>query len=200
MWATWTFTNNITHDKGDINPAHSMRMTRESLALLDLPRDHARILPGHGWRPPDDDWIKINVDGSIAVDARRGGVGGVARSHSSLMAAWCKPYSGITIIFAQLRGFEKVVLESDCMEIVNLYIKHHEPRSVMAPIMSEIREHFSSFKFCIIQHVSSTANFPAHLCAKHASTLDVTDCWIDSTPSFLVTSLLADSTGAVCVE
>ena len=94
---------------------------------------HARTLPGHGWRPPELGWIKINTDGSIAMDARRGGIGGVARSRPSFLAAWCKPYPGITdqliaealairdgVIFARLRGYAEVVLESDNLEIVNL--------------------------------------------------------------------------------
>lgn len=95
MWAIWTSRNNITCDKGGLNPIQSMKMTREMLALLDLPREHARLLPSHGWRPPKEDEIKINIDGNVAMEARRGGVGGVASSHSTFKAAWCKPYQGI---------------------------------------------------------------------------------------------------------
>ena len=66
--------------------------------------------------------------------------------------------------------------------------------------MSEIREHVLFFKSLVIQHVGRSANVSAHLCAKQASTLHVTECWIDSTPSLLVTSLSADNGGAVSVE
>ena len=93
MCAIWTSRNNITHDKGEFDPVRSMKQIQEALAILELPQDHARILPGHGWRPPDDGWIKINIDGSIAMESRRGGV---ARSPSAFKAAWCKPYYGIT--------------------------------------------------------------------------------------------------------
>lgn len=61
--------------------------------------------------------FKINTEG-ISTDARRGGSGGVPRSCSGFMAAWCKPYSGITdplisealalrdgFIFAKLRAY-----------------------------------------------------------------------------------------------
>jgi hypothetical protein len=57
----------------------------------------------------------------------------VARSHSSYLGAWSKPYEGITdplvaealalrdgVIFARLRGYPKMVIETDCLEIVNL--------------------------------------------------------------------------------
>jgi hypothetical protein len=60
------------------------------------------------------------------MEARKGGGGGVARSASSFVAAWCKPSHGITdplitkvlalrdcVIYAQLRGFPDVVMETD---------------------------------------------------------------------------------------
>lgn len=67
--------NNITHDKASLDPVHSMKVTREALSLLELPGEHARILPGHGWRPVEFDCIKINSDEGISMDARMGGVG-----------------------------------------------------------------------------------------------------------------------------
>lgn len=190
-----------------------MTLIRETLALLDLLKEHAHLLPGHGWRPPEEDEIKINTDGSIAMEARRGGVGGVARSHSTFRAAWCKPYQGITdplisealalragVIFARLRGYEKVVMQSDCLELVNLWNSRHDARALMAPILSEILEHSNSFKSLRIHLIPRSANYPALQCAKYASTLDVTEYRLDSAPSIIVTSLLADSAGAVVVE
>lgn len=64
---------------------------------------------------------------------------------------------------------------------------------MVAPILAEIREHAFAFTSFVIQHASRSANISAHLCAKQASTLDVTDCWLESKPIFLVTSLMADS-------
>jgi hypothetical protein len=87
--------NNMVHEKGASNHVQSIRMTRDALALLETPRQHARILPGHGWRPPEIDVIKINTDACIASDAMKGGTGGVARSHAGFIGAWCKPYPGI---------------------------------------------------------------------------------------------------------
>jgi hypothetical protein len=77
------------------------------------------ILPGHGWRPPEDDAIKINIDACISFEDRKGGAGGIARSSSAtFLGAWSKPLSGISdpliagalalregVIFASLRGF-----------------------------------------------------------------------------------------------
>jgi hypothetical protein len=93
-------------------------MAKEALAVLQIPKKIALSLPGHGWRPPDGNAIKINTDGGLSCETRRGGVGGVARSSSSYLGAWSKPYQGISdplivealalrdgVIFANLRGF-----------------------------------------------------------------------------------------------
>jgi hypothetical protein len=100
---------------------------------MELPRNHARILPGHGWRPPEEGWVKINTDAGISSDTAMSGAGGIARTKTDFIGAWSKPYQGVTdpmiaealslrdgVIFAQLRGYSQVVMEVDCLEIVNL--------------------------------------------------------------------------------
>ncbi|KAE8797471.1 Alanyl-tRNA synthetase [Hordeum vulgare] len=209
MWSIWTSHNNITHDRGPVSPSQSMILTRDALAMLDIPRNQALTLPGHGWRPPDQGTIKINTDGSVASQHSIGGGGGVARSEQAFIAAWCKPFRGVTdplvaealalregVRFARLRGFSKVVLETDSLELVQLWHLRDNSRSVVAPIMDEIGENVVFFSSFCIQHCNRTANTPAHLCAKHASTREVTECWMHVQPSFLVTCLQADFAGA----
>uniref|UniRef100_A0A3B6LUG4 RNase H type-1 domain-containing protein n=1 Tax=Triticum aestivum TaxID=4565 RepID=A0A3B6LUG4_WHEAT len=87
-------------------------------------------------------------------------------------------------------------METDCQDFVNLWSLRHNSRSVVALIIAEIGEHACSFTSFFIQHISRSANFSTHLCAKQVSTLDVTDCWMGSMHSFLVTSLMADSAEA----
>ncbi|KAE8767807.1 Alanyl-tRNA synthetase [Hordeum vulgare] len=183
MWSIWTSHNNITHDRGPVSPSQSMIWTRDALAILDIPRNQALTLPGHGWRPPDQGTIKINTDGSIASQYSRGGGGGVARSQQAFIAAWCKPFDGVIdplvaealalregVRFARLQGFSRVVLETDSLELVQLWLLRDNSRSVVAPIMDEIGENVAFFSSFCIQHCNRAANTPAHLCAKHAST------------------------------
>jgi hypothetical protein len=109
-----------------------MKMTRDMLALLEVPLIQAKVLPGHGWRPPEDDCVKINTDACISFDAFKGGAGGVARFPNGFIGAWSKPYPGVTdpmiaeaislrdgVIFAKLRGFTRVVMEVDCLEVID---------------------------------------------------------------------------------
>ena len=59
--------------------ANSVRLTREALAVLDIPLQQVSILPGHGWRPPEAGQIKINTDASTIHLEGKSGAGGVAR-------------------------------------------------------------------------------------------------------------------------
>jgi hypothetical protein len=49
------------------------------------------------------------------------------------------------VIFAKLRGLSHVVMETDCLEVVNLWSSRHIDRSIVAPILDEIGELVSSF-------------------------------------------------------
>ncbi|KAE8794557.1 Casein kinase I-2-like protein [Hordeum vulgare] len=205
MWSIWTSCNRWTHDGDKLDPANSVRLTQEALALLDIPLQHATVLRGHGWRPPKSGEIKINTDVAVAYGEGKSGTGGVTRSSTALLGAWCKPHPGVTdsmitealivrdgVIFANLIGFLHVLLETDNMEVVNLWNTRLNSRSVVAPILLEIDELCASFHSSVIQHVSRSANGSAHLCARSAFAVTATESWLTKTPSFLIRSLLAD--------
>lgn len=65
-----------------------------------------------------------------------------------LKGAWCKPHDGVTdpliaealslrgdVVFAKLRGFRDVVMEVNCLEVVNLWNFHHNSRSAVALLL-----------------------------------------------------------------
>jgi hypothetical protein len=105
--------------------------------------------------------------------AWKGGTGGVARSHSAYLGAWSKPYEGITdlliaealalrdgVIFARLRGYAKLVMETDFLEVVSLWNTRHKSRSAVAPILQEVGELVISFNLFVIQHVDQRITLP----------------------------------------
>ncbi|KAE8777961.1 Alanyl-tRNA synthetase [Hordeum vulgare] len=129
IWSIWSSRNTWTHDGEKFDPVNSI--TREALDLLDVPKQQAAMLPGHGWRPPEPDQVKINTDAAVRFTEEKSGAGGDARSQTSLMGAWCKPHLGVTdpmiaealalrdgVIFANLRGYANVIMETDSLEIV----------------------------------------------------------------------------------
>ena len=104
-------------------------------------------MPGHGWRPPEAGLVKINTDGALNFPDGRGGAGGVARSPSTFLGAWCKPFIGVSdpliieafslregVRFATLRGFQHVIMEVDCLELVMLWKTRHNSQSIVASI------------------------------------------------------------------
>jgi hypothetical protein len=127
-----------------------MKRTKETLAALELPRQHARILPGYGWIPLDDGWVKINTDAGIDFDASKAGSGGIARNTSGFIGVWSKPYSGAIdsmiaeallwdgVIFAKHRGFTVIVMETDCKEVVDLWNLRAGSHAIIAPILQDI--------------------------------------------------------------
>ena len=92
-----------------------------------------------------------------------------------------------------------MVFEVDCLEIVYLWYSRTGSRAVIAPIFQDIEGLVFEFDCFVIQHVMRASNTLAHLCAKHACTLEATNCWMELPPSFLVSSPLADRDGAVFV-
>lgn len=88
------------------------------------------------------------------------------------------------LIFASLRGFSDVVMETNRQEVVNLWHDRRDGRSVVAPILLEIEELSLTFSSFIIQHVLRAANGSAHLCAKYACTRNATESWLTETLVF----------------
>ncbi|KAE8780621.1 Casein kinase I-2-like protein [Hordeum vulgare] len=168
MWAIWTSRNKWTREGEKFDPVQSIKFITESLAVLEIPNEQAATLPGYGWQPPEGNQIKINTDAAVDVLSQRSDAGGVARSSCSLLGAWGKPQLGVTdpliaeglalregVIFASLRGFSEVVMDTDCLEVVNLLRDRRDGRSVVATIFSEIEElslMFSSFNGCNFWH------------------------------------------------
>uniref|UniRef100_A0ACD5UV26 Uncharacterized protein n=1 Tax=Avena sativa TaxID=4498 RepID=A0ACD5UV26_AVESA len=99
------------------------------------------------------------------------------------------------VIFTSLRGFSHAVMELDSLEVVNLWKSRHDDRSVVAPILDEVRELVSGFESFSIQHVRRWADNSAHLCVKLVCTLEVSSSWLDDSQDFLLNCLRADCTG-----
>jgi hypothetical protein len=159
MWEILSLRNSWTHDRGSFDPIQSVKMAKEALAVIAVPGKLTKIFPGHGWRPPEDDVIKINIDGGLSMEARKGDAGGVARSRSAYLGAWSKPLLGIYdpliaetlalregVIVAKLRGFQLVVMETDCIYGVSRSLELSS-RFTFSHDTNSTRDRRASFKF-----------------------------------------------------
>ena len=65
MWAVWHSRNSYTHGELAYQPVKSMVIIEEIIRALEIP-ERKKTQPTHiqRWVPPEDGWIKINMDGA----------------------------------------------------------------------------------------------------------------------------------------
>lgn len=88
--------------------------------------------------------------------------------------------------FARRRGFERVIFELDCQEVVKLWDGRSRQRSVIGPLLDEVRELNTGFSSFVVKFARRSANFAAHCCAKFAFYSLGVAGWLSMSPGFLV--------------
>ena len=66
-------------------------------------------------------------------------------------------------------GFHKIHLETDCLELIQLWEKREMQRSIIAPILSEINEFRLASTEFVFTFASRSCNRVAHLLAKQVT-------------------------------
>ena len=159
IWRSWQVRNNIVHESEKFSVEGSAKfLLRYWSELCDI-RQQRQAFDSKGkgpvidsltkegvrkvrvqerWKPPDEGWIKINVDGAFDNNTCQGGLGIIIRDHLGkvLLSAWfylssgrdaeemealaCK--EGLTL--AAEWTASPSILESDCANIIK-YL--HQP-------------------------------------------------------------------------
>ena len=212
MYNIWTSRNNITHGKEGYNPSKSMELIQDTLNFLELPKNAATMKKPRlhcTWRAPTQGLVKINLDGAIGTVDGRAATGVVARNHITFLGASTKVYDGVSdplttealaardaCAFAIQKGFQAVVLATDCQVLLNHWVERKTDRSVIRPILDEISELKSSFSSFQFLYEGREANQVAHCCAKYAAVNGEFATWDAEPPPWLIHSLRADCNGA----
>jgi hypothetical protein len=92
---------------------------------------------------------------------------------------------------------QRVIIETDALELVNLWREPGTGRPIISSVCQVIRELSGFFSSFILAHVNRGANEAAHSCAHIASPVRKQCMWINYTPAFLASILLKDCTAAV---
>ena len=148
------------------------------------------------WSPPPRSLFKINVDGAIAIETKKAGVGVIVRDElGRVEATMCRnlnaPLGAIEtkskaieagLLFAQDIGIWDIVVESDSLIMVQALNGTFVPPSAVSAIVQGIMDLSKSFRRVEFSHVKRQGNRPAHELAKHA--LGIVDfiAWIEETP------------------
>jgi ribonuclease HI len=207
MAQIWDSRNKWSHDDQGYNPKITVGLVAETLALVQglKKKKRNRRREVSTWLGPPDGVVKLNSDGAIRQGEGIAATGGVARDRDGFRSAWCRVYHGIkdpliiealamrdALVEALKQNFDKVVAETDCSELVQLWVERSNSRAVISPIISEIGELCANFTSFELVQVRRTANSVAHECARFACAHGVPADWMDESPSFLSYSLLAD--------
>jgi ribonuclease HI len=185
-----------------------MTVHNKTLQTLEVPRvlvTSKLSRPLSKWKKNPDDTVKLNSDGAIQVDSGYAASGVVARDNVSFLAATCRSYQGLSdslsveavalrdaVMLAVKRGYQKLIFETDCTELLKHWDNRAFDRSTIKPILVEIDELVNAFSsFCFV-FARREANQAAHCCAKYASIQARSFSWDTEPPAFLVHSLEAD--------
>ena len=90
-------------------------------------------------------------------------------------------------------GLHKVIIESDALQIVNMWKAKSYDRSEIAATLYEVLELTANMEHFQLQFTKREANELAHLCAKQANPVRCRCLWINYVPVFLVACISKDN-------
>ena len=180
----------------------------KSLVTYDRPlkNPHVRIVESTPvkWCPPMAGWVKLNTDGSFAVNGTAG-AGMVLRDDKGnviysacrelfscreiLEAELCACMEGLSL--AIQRSDLPVAIEMDSLVAIKLIQEQEKDGSIYASLVKEIRYLLSLRESCIT-HLNRTQNQVSDSLANFARTEGRTMTWIGSGPSCVLELVSAD--------
>jgi ribonuclease HI len=213
-WAVWSERNAIWHGEGGRSVQQSVRWATETtfdLREAGRPKIQKPVVERGRWKPPDSGFIKINVDAGYNADQKNGSVGVVVRNHEGMLlratALWFAHAASALILEAEAvragirlaidMGIQRVIIETDALEVVNLWKEKGTGRSIITSICQEVRELSGFLASFELNHVKRHANEAAHICSHRASPDRRRCLWINFTPPFLASILAKDCNTAI---
>ncbi|XP_042974784.1 uncharacterized protein LOC122306423 [Carya illinoinensis] len=187
-----------------VNNALALEKEYEQVHLFDA--SNPKISKVVRWHPPPSDFLKLNIDGATFPELSVAGVGVVLRNHKGEVIVACskveKEVSSAEFIeaVALLRGLQlcvqwgipKLMLETDCLILVNALNGNSECLTDFAFILQDIRRLMAAFQEVKVVHVNHLGNQVAHLLARHAWLIDDICMWWDFCPSFVSQAIWLD--------
>jgi hypothetical protein len=195
MWALWVARNRRHHGEQPIQVQQAVLWARDTAFDLwqimhkanEVPLEHIVVR----WKPPEIDWMKCNVDGAYYPTEGSGATGLVLRDHRGAFAGararWQKHSLNALSMEAQAvregmefaldKGIRKLVVATDCLEVVKLWELGGRQRSVISPTLAGIRHRSRSFEDFVLLFEGRSCNRVAHQCAKLVSSSSLVEEW-----------------------
>jgi ribonuclease HI len=205
VWHIWENRNNVRNGE---NLSHPSRVVGKIKAYVDFILQHSFRLtvPNRRenqasipkWSPPPAGSVMINLDAAIFPQSNRMGVGVVIRNHLGQVLAASRRFVDHVnnpelaeaiamrhaLIFAEEMGFQKIIVASDCANLISKVKNQEHDRSYIGVIVSDIKSRAPKFISCCFTHVSRSCNVAAHVLAKSAEH-DAGSCWLNESPDVI---------------
>ncbi|KAK8713134.1 hypothetical protein V6N13_148359 [Hibiscus sabdariffa] len=200
FWAIWFARNNLIHE-GTVCSVTKvstfvLAYLREldSLAALAIP---AKLSKDVKWIPPVGDFFKLNFDASFDSALKASVSRIIARdSYGLILAACYSHHSGVADAFiAEAFACEKAVslaidlgfrseqIEGDSLTIIKKLQSASVDKSVISPIINDIRVLMDSFEEITFSFVNRAGNAAAHELARLGTHQTESRFWIEEAPA-----------------
>lgn len=174
-----------------------MRLNEEWKSIHEAEKK-MKVKESMQWRPPDEDWIKVNADGAVTKAMEQGGGGAVPRDHHGVfLAGTCHFFPNITdpelsellacrraLQLAKEVDVHKVILESDSQEVVRKVSAQIRDLSANSMVVHDVKELLESFQEFRVSWVRRSANKVALSFAKVGCSNKICKTWFRVPPEF----------------
>ena len=158
------------------------------------------------WKRPPEGRIAINVDATFSMESGTGATGVIIRDHTGSCIAAANRFldhvgdvpmaealalrDGLRL--AQQIGSNNIIIQSDCLMVVDTMKDGGFSATSAAPIFDECQVLRSDFVSCAIEYCNRETNEVAHLLARTSLAEKASCTWADEPPSFIVAALADD--------
>lgn len=210
MWALWMRRNSRKHGAPVPSVHQAVMWVRDTAfdlwqishptIIRDVPQKEMR------WRKPETGWVKLNSDAAFQLNDFSGAAACIIRDdQGQFMAAQAQWYDRILDVctmeamacrdglqlVAQI-GAQRVAMETDCLDLVNLWNKRDGQRSALGPLLAEIDALSLAFHSFSFSYVSRNCNRVAHVLAKQVSKTHRSERW-HVTPACVADTLISEA-------
>jgi ribonuclease HI len=161
-----------------------------------------------GWKKPPEEYVMINIDASYNEGEGCGSTGAIIRDCTGGMIAATNTYIAHLVdaqmaeayalkeglMLAQHVGANRLIIQSDCMEVVEIMRAGGFTANSAAAIYDECDTVWGGFQEISIEHVRREDNQVAHELARRAMNSRMNCIWDDDPPAFILSFLANDVT------
>ena len=161
------------------------------------------------WKKPDPGWIKSNSDAAFQENGSSGATACIIRDEQGqfkvAQARWYDRALDVCMMealgcrdglqLAMQQGDLRVALETDCLELINLWKKRDAQRSTLGPVLEEINALSLAFHSFSFSYVNRTCNKIAHVLAKQVSKTHRMEMW-HVTPACVEELLISEASAS----